>query len=54
VGQVFRDLGGALSRPRLTGGVGLRAVVAPSLVGRVDLASGGEGLSVYAEIGYPY
>lgn len=54
VGQVFRDLGGALSRPRLTGGVGLRAVVHPTLVGRVDLASGGEGLSVYAEIGYPY
>ncbi len=54
VGQVFGDLGGALSRPRLTGGVGLRAVVHPSLVGRVDLASGGEGLSVYAEIGYPY
>jgi hypothetical protein len=54
VGQVFHDLGSALSHPRLTGGVGLRAVVHPSLVGRVDLASGGEGLSVYAEIGYPY
>lgn len=54
VGQVFHDLGGALSHPRLTGGVGLRAVVHPNLVGRVDLASGGEGLSVYAEIGYPY
>jgi hypothetical protein len=54
VGQVFHDIGGALSRPRLTGGVGLRAVVPPSLVGRVDLASGGEGISVYAEIGYPY
>lgn len=54
VGQVFRGLGSALSHPRLTGGVGLRAVVHPSLVGRVDLASGGEGISVYVEIGYPY
>jgi hypothetical protein len=54
VGQVFHDIGGVLSRPRLTGGVGLRAVVPPNLVGRVDLASGGEGISVYAEIGYPY
>ena len=54
VGQVFDDLGSALSHPRLTGGVGLRAVVHPSLVGRVDIASGGEGISVYAEIGYPY
>ncbi len=54
VGQVFHGLGSVLSRPRLTGGVGLRAVVHPSLVGRVDLASGGEGLSVYAEIGLPY
>jgi hypothetical protein len=53
-GQVFHDPGGALSHPRLTGGVGLRAVVHPSLVGRVDIASGGEGISVYAEIGYPY
>jgi hypothetical protein len=54
VGQVFRDLGSALSHPRLTGGVGLRAVVHPRMVGRVDLASGGEGISVYVEIGYPY
>lgn len=54
VGQVFRTAGSALSHPRVTGGVGLRAVVPPSLVGRVDLASGGEGLAVYAEIGYPY
>ncbi|HEX3758925.1 MAG TPA: hypothetical protein VHW23_09475 [Kofleriaceae bacterium] len=54
VGQVFGGLGSVLSRPRLTGGVGLRAFVHPSLVGRVDLAASGEGTSVYAEIGYPY
>jgi hypothetical protein len=53
-GQVFHDLRSALSHPRLSGGVGLRAVVHPNLVGRVDIASGGEGISVYAEIGYPY
>ncbi len=54
VGQVFGGVGSMLSRPRLTGGVGLRAVVHPNLVGRVDLAASGEGTSVYAEIGYPY
>jgi hypothetical protein len=53
-GQVFSSLGRALSRPRLTTGVGLRAFIHPNLVGRVDLATGGEGLSVYVEIGYPY
>jgi hypothetical protein len=54
VGQVFGGLGSALSHPRLSGGVGLRAFVPPNLVGRVDIASGGEGVAVYAEIGYPY
>jgi hypothetical protein len=53
-GQVFGSLGRALSRPQVTTGVGLRAFVHPNLVGRVDLATGGEGLSVYVEIGYPY
>ncbi|HEX7842718.1 MAG TPA: BamA/TamA family outer membrane protein [Kofleriaceae bacterium] len=53
-GQVFGGFGSALSHPRLTGGVGLRAFVHPNLVGRLDVASGGEGLAVYVEIGYPY
>jgi hypothetical protein len=53
-GQVFDGLGSALSHPRLTGGVGLRAFVHPNLVGRLDIATGGEGMSIYVEIGYPY
>ena len=36
------------------GSVGLRAFVRPNVVGRIDLAAGGEGLKVYVEIGYPY
>lgn len=53
-GQVFGGFGSALSHPRLAGGVGLRAFVHPNLVGRLDVASGGEGITVYVEIGYPY
>jgi hypothetical protein len=54
VGQVYRALHQALSNPRVTGGVGFRAWVRPNIVGRVDVATGGEGWKVYVEIGYPY
>jgi hypothetical protein len=54
VGQVYRSVRHAFSEPRVTGGVGLRAWVHPNIVGRVDLASGGEGLKVYVEIGFPF
>jgi hemolysin activation/secretion protein len=53
-GQVFRAFDQALSNPRLTAGVGFRAWVHPNVVGRIDVATGGEGLKVYVEIGYPY
>jgi len=53
-GQVFGDFADALSRPQVAVGVGLRAFVHPNVVGRIDLATGGEGLKVYVEIGYPY
>jgi hypothetical protein len=53
-GQVFRTLHQALSDPRVTGGVGFRAWVHPNVVGRIDVATGGEGWKVYVEIGYPY
>jgi hypothetical protein len=53
-GQVFGDFRSAAARPRVAAGVGLRAFVHPNLVGRVDLATAGEGESVYVEIGYPY
>ena len=54
VGQVFDDVGDIVAKPRIAAGVGLRAYVHPNLVGRVDLAEGGEGLKIYVEIGYPY
>jgi hypothetical protein len=53
-GQVYGNLDRALSRPRLAAGVGLRALVRPNVLGRIDLAVAGEGLKVYVEIGYPY
>jgi outer membrane protein assembly factor BamA len=53
-GQVFGELDDALSRPRLAAGLGLRALVRPNVLGRIDLAVAGEGLKVYVEIGYPY
>jgi outer membrane protein assembly factor BamA len=54
VGQVYRSLPQAFSNPRFTTGVGLRAFVRPNVLGRVDVATGGEGWKVYVEIGYPY
>jgi hypothetical protein len=54
VGQVFSALDEAFSHPRAAAGVGLRAWVRPNVVGRVDVADGGEGWKVYVEIGYPY
>ncbi len=54
LGQVYRGAPQAFSHPRITGGVGFRAFVHPNVLGRVDVASGGEGIKVYVEIGYPY
>ena len=54
VGQVYGALDQAFSRPRVAGGVGLRAWVRPNVLGRIDIANGGEGWKVYVEIGYPY
>jgi len=54
VGQVFQSIGQVLSHPRPVAGVGFRAWVHPNVVGRVDVATGGEHLEVYVEIGYPY
>jgi outer membrane protein assembly factor BamA len=35
-------------------GVGLRAVVRPNIVGRVDVGFGSEGLAVFVGLGYPF
>lgn len=54
VGQVFNSVDEALVEPKAAVGVGLRAFVHPSTVGRIDIATGSEGVKVYVEIGYPY
>jgi hypothetical protein len=54
IGQVFGSFADAASRPRVSGGVGLRAFVRPNVLGRVDVAYAGEGVKVYVELGYPY
>jgi hypothetical protein len=54
VGQVYGALDQFFSHPRVTGGVGFRAWVHPNVVGRIDVATGGDGWKVYVEIGYPY
>ncbi|MFL5261952.1 MAG: BamA/TamA family outer membrane protein [Anaeromyxobacteraceae bacterium] len=54
LGQVFTRFGDALSNPQVAGGVGFRAFVHPNVLGRVDVAYGGEGAKVYVELGYPY
>lgn len=53
-GQVFGDFDEIGSKPKLAVGLGLRAFVRPNVVGRIDLAAGGEGLKVYVELGFPY
>ena len=53
-GQVFNSVDDAVSHPQTAVGVGLRAFVHPSTVGRIDIATGSEGVKVYVEIGYPY
>jgi hemolysin activation/secretion protein len=53
-GQVFGAFDAALSHPQLAAGVGFRAFVHPNVLGRVDVANGGEGFKFYVELGYPY
>ncbi len=54
VGQVYGDGASPWSRVRAAGGVGLRSLVHPDILGRVDLGYGGEGLKAYVTLGYPY
>jgi hypothetical protein len=54
VGQVFGGLDQAFSSPHVTYGLGFRAFVHPNVLGRIDIATAGEGLDIYVELGYPY
>jgi hypothetical protein len=52
-GQVYGD-DAPWSHVRVAGGAGLRMWIHPDILGRVDLAYGGEGLRAYVVLGYPY
>lgn len=58
----FIDAGAVMSSPekvrgdafRFTPGCGVRAVVRPNIVGRMDIGFGGEGAAVFIGLGYPF
>ncbi len=55
VGTVMSSLGGLKSGDfRFTPGFGVRAVVRPNIVGRLDIGFGGEGAAVFVGLGYPF
>lgn len=54
IGQVYSDSGQMFRDIKMAGGLGFRAWVRPNVVGRVDLGTGGDGLKIYVELGYPY
>lgn len=53
-GQVYGSDASPWSHVRVAGGVGARMWIHPDILGRVDLAYGGEGLRAYVVLGYPY
>jgi hypothetical protein len=54
IGQVYEDASTMFASTRIAGGLGFRAFVHPNVLGRVDVAAGGEGLKIYVELGYPF
>lgn len=54
IGQVFRHGSEMFDRVQASGGLGFRAFVEPSVLGRIDVAYGGEGIKVYVVLGYPF
>jgi hypothetical protein len=54
VGQVYHRPDDMFGHVRVGGGLGLRAWVHPNVLGRVDVAYAGEGLTAYVVLGYPY
>ena len=55
MGQVFEQFSDVdFSSFRMVGGVGLRAKAKPSVIGRLDLGIGKEGVQAYATIDYPF
>jgi len=55
VGRVFQHLNNfSLDDFQTVVGLGLRAFVPPNVVGRLDIAVGSEGYSIYTMLGYPF
>lgn len=55
VGQVFSDINQiAWKNLQPVGGIGFRALAIPSIVGRLDLGWGKEGMQAYATLDYPF
>ena len=52
-GQVYGEAS-PWSHVRYAVGSGLRVLIHPDILGRIDLAFGGEGLRAYVVLGYPY
>ena len=54
-GRVFHDMGqNPLSRLHVAGGVGLRAIAPPFIVGYLDIGYGAEGSAIFSGINYPF
>jgi hypothetical protein len=55
IGKVFNNLENfSLSDLQPVGGIGLRGVVPPNVVGRLDIGIGKNGYNVYTQLGYPF
>jgi hypothetical protein len=54
VGQVYGSTSTPWSHVRAAAGLGLRMWVRPNVLGRVDVAYGGEGIKAYVVLDYPY
>lgn len=52
-GQVYGQEG-PFAHVRVAAGLGLRMWIRPDILGRVDVAYGGEGVRAYVVLGYPY
>ncbi|MDP2600605.1 MAG: hypothetical protein Q8P84_07755 [Deltaproteobacteria bacterium] len=55
VGQVFDGMGEVrFGNLQPVGGIGFRAIAPPSVVGRVDIGFGTEGMEIYTALDYPF
>jgi hypothetical protein len=54
-GRVFHELDdNPFARLHVAGGIGMRAVAKPFIVGYVDIGYGGEGVAIFSGINYPF